>query len=611
MSPGPPAVLRDLAWLGGCGVWVGVCAAGALATTELVAQGYLRPLDAHNTAAVVGDALGWAAVLPVTVALVAWAGWVAMAWLQPMEHREAVAGIFARARWPFAAVLAVAFVLEGASGHRLFGPARVALLGSGWYTILAAWSVLAAAGLGAALRPPSLAAVLAPWLGSAVVLGLGLGVPLAIAPAAPAGVPNLVLIDIDTLRTDRTSLAGADPGRPLTPHLAALADRGITWSRAVSQAPWTLPANASLLTGLYPHEHGANSLEGWLAAPHLTLSELLRGMGWATAGVVSHAYVATPVGFSQGFDHFDDSLARTDSEAGSTAAQVTDRAIDWLRGRDGGQPFFLFAQYFDPHYEYLDHPEYPWADAYRGWLSHSPRDIDTLRASRHRMTPADIDHLVDRYDEEIAHTDAHVGRLLRHLDESGHSEDSVLVVVSDHGEEFMERGWIGHTISVHREVVHVPMVLVAPGVAPGVVNHDVVETRGLFWTVLSLLGVEHPGRQAGAPLSLEASEGGRGAAYSLAWLGAAPVRSGKACERASLRTPRWTYIHDLGRGSESLYEAEADPFEFSDVSAAHPVELGELRGAVDRWLILGTAFGAGPGSVDPEHVQALEALGYL
>jgi arylsulfatase A-like enzyme len=329
---------------------------------------------------------------------------------------------------------------------------------------------------------------------------------------------------------------------------------------------------------------------------------------------VGHFYVDRRHGFSQGFDEFLEHYdALSHSLVGSR--KITDLALQFL-GERGPEPFFLFVHYFDPHYEFMDQPDWSWADDYSGWLLEEERDIYNLRSKRHLLESDDIDYLRSLYDEEIASTDQQIGRLLSYLESEGLEDDTAIFVVADHGEEFLERGWLGHTISLHEEIVGVPMLAVLPGVdiSQGVVSGP-VETRALFGTVLDYLGVELPGR---SPVSLLPTlrldnDSSPTDAYSSVWLPPGRADVGKSVLLSSLRSGDWKLIVDHIRGKEFLYDLAEDPSEAKNLVADNPEKLAEMLVALEAWVAEMEAKG---GSIphlesNEELRDELRALGYL
>jgi arylsulfatase A-like enzyme len=459
----------------------------------------------------------------------------------------------------------------------------------------------------------ALAAVL-PFVPRLVPRSLG---PPGVEVARPR---NVILIGIDTLRYDHTSFLGPDArGRNLTPRLAHLAARGTVFESAISQSSWTMPAFASILTGRYPQQHQATALFGRLRNAEVTLAEVLREAGYATGAVISHLYVDADHGFSQGFSMFDQERAlgpRAVSSAG-----VTDSALGFLRDHRRG-PFFLFLHYFDPHYEYRHHDGWSFSTAYSGWLRDEGVDFDNLEQKRHLLDADDLDYLRNLYDEEIAYTDGEIGRLLDGLEHDGLLDDTAIVVVGDHGEEFMERGWMGHSTSLYDDLIHVPMLMVLPG-ATGARKTvpETIETKAIFPTLLGYLGVRYRGTEPPAGLlpllSAPPASGLHGdparAAFSSVWITDAPLSSGKRVRLLSVRTDDWKMILDETRKRSFLYDVRSDPGETRDLAGERPQVAAELLDRLKRWWAEtgGRDVDAAPIESNPDLRDRLKSLGYL
>jgi arylsulfatase A-like enzyme len=271
--------------------------------------------------------------------------------------------------------------------------------------------------------------------------------------------PNIVLITVDTLRPDRLGYAGHS--RMTSPTLDRLAQRGVVFTRATSVSGWTLPSIATIFTGRYPHEHGATDFHWSLDASLPTLASILRDNGYDTYGFVSHVMLTPSYGMGDGFSHFDFSVLNVgDPHEVSTAQQLTELVRNGMRAPK--EPFFLWVHYFDPHFKYLAHSPYDFGEAD-----------------------------VDRYDSEIAYTDYHIDNLLKSMDRG---DNTVVVFTADHGEEFGEHGSKYH-YTLHGEVMRVPLIIKAPGVAPRTDDQPAEQTDFLP-TILALAGIEAP---AGLP----------------------------------------------------------------------------------------------------------------
>jgi arylsulfatase A-like enzyme len=381
-----------------------------------------------------------------------------------------------------------------------------------------------------------------------------------------------------------------------------------------------------MLTGLYPAEHGADEHTKVLATAQLTLAEILREEGHLTMAISSGLFVTKASGMHQGFEVFDESLAGGQKVVSSVG--VTDRAIELLQER-GDRPFFLFVHYFDPHWVYQDHGDWEFADGYDGWLVAPSQDLTQeafekmVRTERPRpgekwLDPEEIEYLADLYDGEIAFTDREVGRLLRYLRDSGLEKDTLVIVVGDHGEEFMERGYLGHGKTLNQEVLAVPLAMAGPSITGGSVCPWKVETRALLTTILDSLGLPPPSGD-GLPrplLPLEdvGDELVRSATYTKAMRAgserfARPQRVWMSC----IQDGRWKLMEEHLSNSTILYDLEEDPRETRDASDEHPIERERLARALEELdsRVRGRETRKLAPRVDEEHERQLRALGYL
>ncbi|MFN0008802.1 MAG: sulfatase, partial [Planctomycetota bacterium] len=274
------------------------------------------------------------------------------------------------------------------------------------------------------------------------------------------GRPNVLFVSIDTLRADHLGCYGWP--RPTSPNLDALASKSVVFESAQSSSSWTLPSLASLMTSMQASAHSCDQIASRLDPSYTTMAEILRDSGYDTAFVASHVFLSAGYGLQQGFTHVDTRILQ--DESAITSPAVTDWGLAWLHDKaaaDDGVPWFLWLHYFDPHAPYLVHEG----------------------ISERFGTETDL----DRYDGEIAFTDQHLGRLLEAFERLGLAENTILVVVADHGEEFGEHGVQGHGYDLHEEVVRGPLIVRAPGIAPRRVS-EVVPTVDVMPTLLELCG---------------------------------------------------------------------------------------------------------------------------
>ncbi|HEV2245374.1 MAG TPA: sulfatase, partial [Terriglobia bacterium] len=329
-------------------------------------------------------------------------------------------------------------------------------------------------------------------------------------PSGQRARPNLVFIVLDTVRADHLSSYGYS--RPTTPNLDRLARRGVLFENAISPSSWTLASHASMFTGLLPHQNGA---DWWLPLPAgpRTLAEALQWSGYRTAGFAANFdYCQRGWGIGRGFDIYrDDSESLQRNLAGTLlgtaliqpayqsffrfdylerqdARETNREAFRWLR-RPPSSPYFLFVNYFDVHVPYLTSPPF---DRRFGKIPDKlvHKLFDALQGPDppRGITPDEQAALIAAYDNCLAFLDAQVGRLLDFLDNTPQGRNTIVIITSDHGEEFGEQGFYSHGYNLYREAVHVPLIIAGPGVPKDVRVSHLVRTRDLFSTVLDLAG---------------------------------------------------------------------------------------------------------------------------
>ncbi|MCZ6463071.1 MAG: sulfatase [Proteobacteria bacterium] len=455
------------------------------------------------------------------------------------------------------------------------------------------------------------------WMRVALcVLLLGLGSACGTDPDGKETRPHVLLVLVDTLRFDRVGAYGAD--RPTTPNIDLVANSGVRFERAYSPAPWTKPAAASILTGLYPSTHGATSVPARISDEATTLAEILSAEGYATLGVVSGSNVSSVYGFDRGFDHWDESQIRG-GEA-FTSLQVTDRALAFAREAiRSGRRFFLFVHYFDPHYIYRHHPKVGFSPERAGRLDGS-EGIHELRRIGRDASAEEIEFLRARYDEEIRVTDATFGRLMEGLEALGVAQQNlILVITADHGEEILERGWLGHTRTLYEELLRVPLIVRAPArVRPGHVVEQPVSTVALTPTILDWLGLEAPDDPLQAESLAALAAGGQEdpAAQVLGEVDfetGGPAQTVRNAFKKALIGARFKLIRDDPTGRYELYDLRADPREQRDLAADEPARVRALVPVLEQRLarIRGPEGPVRSVELDEEQLEALRSLGYL
>ncbi len=294
---------------------------------------------------------------------------------------------------------------------------------------------------------------------------------------APAKRPNVILITLDTTRADYLSCYGFP--EPTTPNLDRLAAEGTRFDLALSTASVTPVAHASILTGLYNHEHGLRVLfaDGGYRLPANveTLGTVLGREGYRTIAVHSAFPVSSFFGFERGFEVFEDLdteiVEREEEKDGwdvQTYQRRSDATTDLVQQHVGAEPFFLWIHYWDPHDEAKKPPE----------------DQLTPRTGQNK-----IENALRLYADEIRYMDGQIGRLFDDLRAKGLYDDALIVVVADHGQGLFDHGWPTHRL-LYQEQIRVPLIVRVPGVEQRPAVAELVRSVDIFPTVLDYLGVE-------------------------------------------------------------------------------------------------------------------------
>jgi choline-sulfatase len=389
---------------------------------------------------------------------------------------------------------------------------------------------------------------------------------------------NLLLVTIDTLRADRLGCYGYSKAK--TPNLDGFAGRGVLFENAITQTPLTAPSHASIFTGLYPTAHKVRDTGGFiLHSPHQTLAEILQQQGRDTAAFVGSSVLKKQFGFNAGFAVYDDEMPKPDPRkmageyADRRAGEVVDRAISWL-GSQSGKPFFLWVHVFDPHSPY--DPPAAFREEFRGRL----------------------------YDGEVAYTDQQLGRLFAAVAAKAPAGNTLIAVLSDHGESLGEHGEYTHGVFLYDSTLRVAFMLAGPGVPTGLRLKAQARTTDLLPTLLELMGGRAPAGVQGTSLA-PTFTGKPGDSWSYLETLYPKINLGWA-ELRGVRTNLWKYIQ---APKPELYDLTKDPGETTNVIGEHPAEVQRLEAN------LKTAAGAEEKvqttMMDQRTMAQLKSLGYL
>jgi arylsulfatase A-like enzyme len=416
-------------------------------------------------------------------------------------------------------------------------------------------------------------------------------------------VRNLILFSIDTLRADRLGCYGY--GRETSPAIDALARRGVLFEMAIAEASWTLPSHMTVLTGLYPTTHGAVDYSKRLPEGIQTLAEVLRERGFRTAAIVEGGYLNKRFGYSRGFDSWD----RTND----SIHPVLQSARRFIEGLPEKGRFFLFLHTYGVHCPY-DPPE-----RYKALFVRDPKEARVLPAglcgvrdfSTRELTSGQVGHLSDKYDGSVRAIDDEMGGFIAFLDGRKVLEDTALVILSDHGEEFMEHGSIGHEGRLHIEVLRVPLLVTAPGLTARKVQAG-VGLVDVMPTVLDLLKVERPATQGRSLMPL--MTGGEKE------LDARPLFSehGEGPKIMSVVDGRYHLlahsgdVEHSGAGGSELYDLVEDPAESKNLSDTHQAEVRRLLKLLDsHFSRIRRARAEYAREPTAEELEKLRSLGYV
>jgi len=453
--------------------------------------------------------------------------------------------------------------------------------------------------------------------------------------------PNLVLIVLDTVRADRVRCEGGEES--LTPYLDAFCERSIRFTRASSTSSWTLPAHASLFTGLHPLEHGATQEHTRLDERAATLAEALRERGYRTLGVSANPMVSVKSGLARGFETFEETWReRSPRKFPNAAEHRNNQAVASLL--DSGamsEPFFLFVNYIEAH-----GPNNP-PEPHRSRALSPDRNESFVKrarehsARRHYLDPTAITKrefavMNELYDGEVAYLDTLVGGLLENLEARGKLDNALVAITSDHGENIGEGGHFRHIFSLTGATVRVPLLIRLPGDRrAGEVRSEPVGLVDVYETLLARAGAapassSHAGRDLLARLDPSAPVIAEyyfpSQALGLFERDSNPdpppqlapyLRRLRSIEGEGLR---FVWASD---GKHELYDLEADPLEHSDVGAdpRFAERAKALRDELDAFV----RAGGGPKplpegapeaegvfeDLDAESARLLRELGYL
>ena len=424
---------------------------------------------------------------------------------------------------------------------------------------------------------------------------------------------------IDTLRADHLGVYGYD--RPTSPNLDRFAEESTVFLDAQAQTSWTRTAVLSLFTGLLPQVHGVNQRDQALAPEVETLAELLSASGYETLGFYTNGNVDAAFGLDQGFDHYQ--YLRESRERQSfhlLADTLNSWAFRWLDDRpprDEREPFLLYLHATDPHAPYTPPGEFyerfaSGVDPALGLID----QVHDISAGRREAPPGTAEAWRDLYDGEIAFVDHHFGRFVERLRDLGLYDSSVIIVLSDHGEEFGEHGGWEHGKTLYGEQLRVPLLIKLPDGAGAGRRVDARANQiDVLPTLLDLLRIAGPvvdGRSLLPEiLGLASPDDEPPPSFAYLRLGERHARS--VIERGFKRIVDDTATRPAL--AHQLFDVASDPLETQDLTGQNPLAEGFLEQRL-QWLELdlerrNRGAEASEATLDDALRERLEALGYV
>ncbi len=454
-------------------------------------------------------------------------------------------------------------------------------------------------------------------------------------------VGQVILVIVDTLRPDVLSCYGSKEN--LTPHVDRLAREGIRFTNTFSTAPWTLPAVSSIMTGLSPMVHKAVRPDSKLSGSVDTLAEYMLDAGYLTVAIGSNIFLKPDYNLSQGFMDYDfyPKTSRDDppaeAEKGMTASDVqyretgerppssdnlltdistadlTKKAIAWL-GAHYDDDFFLWIHYFDPHLPYEPAPDLLPEEPAPDRIGPSFSQIDEVRSGKLDLTAREKEWIRELYTSEVCYIDENLGAIFQALERLDIYEEALIVIMSDHGEEFWEHDGFEHGHTLYNELLRVPLIIKLPGAVSTGESAAMVSIQGVMPTLLDLCGIDYDDELAIHSLAPLLEE-------ETAPVETPPIVSTGLLygeERESVIIDGMKYIRHPGTNREELYNLIDDPGERTSIAHSTPDFVRRAVDALDNHRdvseIQRTRYGASEKEtveIDPETREWLESLGYL
>jgi arylsulfatase A-like enzyme len=445
--------------------------------------------------------------------------------------------------------------------------------------------------------------------------------------------PNVVVIVLDTARPDFMSAYGHP--RPTTPYLEAFAEQATRFDRAYSTSSWTLPAHASLFSGTLPEQHGATQKTPHVGDDLPLLAERLARAGYQTAGFSNNPWVSQRTGLARGFEHFQERWKLGTPRPANEDHPTVKAVAEWFASRkDPERPWFVFVNLIEPHMPYTPSwklardfftGEAQWADALARMFPKGRPQAITHRhyAGKEPLTDAEWQELVALYEGDLLACDQITRAIMQHVERAGTLENTLVFLLSDHGENLGDHGHISHVFNVFDSNLKIALFARGKGFEPGRREDRLAQIQDVYPTVLRAAGLEVEPTCSGRDLR-DGLSAQRALSASLdfpvlsletfpAELRASGVLAPYERELEAAVGARYKLIRGSD-GSEQLFDLVDDPGEKRPLEPGRVplATVGELQGALEAARAAKSATPAARAKApsDPESLEALRALGY-
>jgi arylsulfatase A-like enzyme len=420
---------------------------------------------------------------------------------------------------------------------------------------------------------------------------------------------NVLVICVDSLRADHLGCYGYK--RNTSPHIDTVAHDGVLFTTAISQAPWTKPSVASLFTSMYMSVHNVwygykdtkdFAISCTLSKDIVTIAEILKIHGYETAAFGQKLHLSKEFGFKQGFDLLNMKLGK--------CANITKNVISWFQKRHPNK-FFVYIHYDDAHFPYNPPDKFKMYDVYKSSANVTGENFKAIRSGEIKLSKEDINHIIASYDGEIRCVDEEIGFLLKQLDGMGYGNNTLLIILADHGDEFMEHGGVAHGHTLYEELIRVPLIMKGPAIPKKVQISGLAQSIDIAPTILDILDLQPDREMEGkslVPLIFRGED----------------VHDYVYSERKTLNTEgflrtirsrRWKLIRDFETKQNLLFDLENDPGEVANVQDQYPQITADLELRLSEWLnrenakVNKTRFQSAV-KIDEATKERLKSLGY-